>query len=532
MELYSLQFLLFILILAVCYYTVMRRKQWWCLLIGSIVFYSWTGIKNLIIIVFVALLTWCGGLIFSNIDNKYKVVKKNTQINKQQKKELKRKSDRKKRLVLIGILVVNFGILSYFKYWDTIFNNIADLFLIEDNISFTGMSELLLPLGISFYIFQAAGYLLDVYGGKYEPEGNFLYYFLFISFFPQLIQGPINRYAKLATQFHMKHSINWVKIEKSCMRIAFGMMKKYAIANLLASGVSVILDGNVEKMPGSIIVLGVVMYSIQQYADFSGGIDIVLGVAEIFDIHMMENFRQPYFATSLGDFWRRWHISLGAWMRDYVFYPFALTKGMQKFGKKAGDRLGKSVGVILPACIANILVFFIVGLWHGAQLHFILWGLYNGIIIAVSDLLSPVFNKITSILHIKKESSWFHVFQIIRTFIIVNIGGYFDRIENVESCFSAMQNTIISFNLNQFNSLVMELFQDINMKSYLIVILASIIVFMNSVLKERGNDVFELLQNKSIVLRWGIYYAIIFLTLLSFTFTFAANAGGFMYANF
>ena len=146
---------------------------------------------------------------------------------------------------------------------------------------------------------------------------------------------------------------------------------------------------------------------------------MVLGVAKLFGLDMAPNFRQPYFSTSLANFWQRWHISLGQWMRDYVFYPFALTKGIQKISKWCGEKLGKHFAKSIPACLANILVFTLVGIWHGPELHFLVWGLYNALIIALSDLLEPVFKKLNVLLHINEKGKGMHIFRIIRTFIIV-----------------------------------------------------------------------------------------------------------------
>ena len=191
-------------------------------------------------------------------------------------------------------------------------------------------------------------------------------------------------------------------------------------------------------------LLAILLYSLQQYADFSGGIDMVLGVAQLYGIEMMPNFRQPYFLPRW-DFWRRWHISLGAWMRDYLFYPFALTKPMQRFGKWATSHWGKHFGRVLPAAVANLLVFAVVGIWHGPQAHYLAWGLYNGLVIALADLLEPAFKKLNTVLHIPTESRGWHVFRIVRTFIIVNIGWYFDRNEFVQgasTCTTPLQISI------------------------------------------------------------------------------------------
>ena len=178
-----------------------------------------------------------------------------------------------------------------------------------------------MPLGISFYTFQAVGYLIDCYRGRHPAEKNYARFLLFISFFSQLIQGPINRYGEIAPQLTARHIWNWERTKRALFLFLFGAMKKYAIANLTAPTIAAVLDGNDPKLAGSMALLAILLYSLQQYADFSGGIDMVLGVAQLYGIEMMPNFRQPYFSTSLGDFWRRWHITLSGWFRDYIYIP-------------------------------------------------------------------------------------------------------------------------------------------------------------------------------------------------------------------
>ena len=264
--------------------------------------------------------------------------------------------------------------------------------------------------------------------------------------------------------------------------------------------------------------------------DFSGGIDMVLGIAQLFDIHMTPNFRQPYFSVSLADFWRRWHITLGQWMRDYVFYPFALTSPMQKLGKWAGKHLGRHMGRTLPACVANLLVFFIVGLWHGAAMHNILWGLYNGAVIAASDLLAPAFNGVSDRLHLRTDSKGFYVFRILRTFLIVNIGWYFDRIINPGYCLICFRNTFMNFRADLFMQVLRGYRMNYLIRPYAIALAGCILVFAVSVLKERKTDVEGALIRQNTALRLVLYTSVIMLVLWSFVFT--TPTGGFMYAAF
>ncbi len=512
MNLYSLEFLIFLVLLFILYYTVFRKKQWVCLLLFSIVFYAFSGVTNLIFIVITALTVYAGARVMQYFSDDYRNSKRDKSFDRAVKKKIKAAMENKRRIVLWMVILINFGMLALLKYW----NPFSEGFVI--------------PLGISFYIFISIAYLVDIYFEKYDAETNVFKFLLFISFFPQLIQGPINRYDKMKGQLYVNRGLDWSQCRKALILILFGLLKKYAIANLLVDFIAQILDSPGSDIPGSAIVLGILLYSAQQYADFSGGIDMVIGIAELFGIEMMPNFRQPYFSVSLGDFWRRWHISLGAWMRDYVFYPFAITKPMQKLGKWTKKHMGGHFGRVLPASIANIVVFFLVGIWHGAQWHFIFWGLYNGIVIALGDICSPVFEWIIAKLHINVKSRAFHIFRIIRTFIIVNIGWYFDRIYDIRDCFMCMKNTLLNFQLGQLGVYIEPMFVTVPRKAFVIAGISMIFVLVNSLIKEKGKDTIVLLDKCPLVVRWGIYYAMMFLVLCSFSF--AIGAGGFMYANY
>lgn len=533
MELYSLEFILFVAVLFVLYYTVCKKVQWILLLIGSLAFYALYGIPNMAFIGITSVSAWLGALVIDRFNTQYKQERKAAGKDRAKKKAVKKVCMHRKRLVLLAICLLNFGILFYFKYWNWILECItrAGHATVNQFTVYTA-ADLALPLGISFYTFQTVSYFIDVYNGKEAVEKNYFKLLLFTSYFPQLFQGPINRFHEIAPQFFERHSFSPEQTKRALLLFLFGMLKKYAVANLLAAPLAAIFDNGVDDLSGPVIVFGILCYSAQQYCDFSGGIDMVLAVSGLFGIRMMQNFRQPYFAVTLGDFWRRWHISLGAWMRDYIFYPFALTKMMQKLGKWSGKHLGKHFGRVLPASIANIVVFFVVGAWHGSQLHFIIWGLYNGIVIALSDILSPVFAKWTNALHINVKSAGFHVFRIIRTFIIVNIGWYFDRIVRFRDSMTCLRNTFVhpDWDLNTLGDVIGSQFFLKNGCTLPIIILALIIVFWHSVLREREVDVYGLLHQKKIGFRFFCYFVLLLLIVISFAFS--NTGGGFLYANF
>ena len=275
---------------------------------------------------------------------------------------------------------------------------------------------------------------------------------------------------------------------------------------------------------------GVLFYSLPQYADFSGGIDLVTGIAQLFGIQLAPNFKRPYFSVSLGDFWRRWHISLGAWMRDYVFYPFALTRPVSRMSKALKKKAGTHIARALPAALGNILVFLLVGVWHGAQMNYVLWGLYNGVILAFTALVEPVYKRMNDRLPRLTASGGFHVFRILRTFLVVNIGWYFDRCVRVCDAFAMLHKTFFAFNAQQLFDGTLDTL-GLAAKDYRILLIATILLFVVSLMQERGVKIRDFVLSRPLALRWAVLYAFIFFVLATFGGSNVA-ASGFMYAVF
>lgn len=530
MDLFSLQYFLFIAIGLIAYYLLPRLIpaaacfQWGILLAVSLAFYVCSSGWTLLLLVTTAASIYGAGRLLDLLDADFAQRKKNGFTDRAQKKKCRSRLQRKKRIVLAGALLLNFGILAWLKYFAVLL---------------PGSHGLLLPLGISFYTFQSVSYLIDVYNGKYNAEQSFLRFLLFVSWFPQLLQGPIGRYDRLREEFFTRHRFDGERCKRALLLILFGLMKKYAVADMLSGSIASVLDhGSLGDLPGSLILFAILLYSAQQYADFSGGIDIITGVSALFGVELACNFRQPYFSTSLGDFWRRWHISLGAWMRDYLFYPFALLKPMQRLGKWCTKKLGKSgrhLGRVLPAGIANLVVFLVVGIWHGPYLHYVLWGLYNGLVIALSDLTEPFWRGIAERCHWNTNSRRMHLFRIVRTFVIVNIGWYFDRITDVGDCMQAFAATLLRFQPSAlwsgFQSQILGRSSMFNIAGgYVLAAAGIVVILIVSVQRERGLDAYVQFQRKPFALRALLLAALMLMTASSFLFT--ETAGGFLYANF
>lgn len=510
MSLTSLQFLTFVFVAVVGYYLIPKRYQWVWLLTFSYIYYASAGVIYTVFIMYTTLVTYGTGLMIQRAEIK--------------NSENKKKAKRDKKLILIIALILVFGMLAVLKYTNFVIDNMNLLFRAD-------ISELnlILPLGISFYTFQSAGYIMDVYWNRCAPEKNVFRFALFVSFFPQILQGPIGRYHRLAGQLYEQHSFDYLRIERGLQRILWGYFKKMVIADTASVFVNAIFD-DYQTYTG-IAVFGVLAYSAQLYGDFSGGMDIVIGISSLFGIELDENFKRPFFAVSITDFWHRWHITLGTWMKDYVFYPLSLSRAMNKFGKFAKKRFGKTYGRALPICVSNLVVFFVVGVWHGAAWKFIIYGLYNGLIIAFSGLMAKNYRDWKKKLRIQDKSAGWRVFQIVRTFILVNISWYFDRADTVSQAFIMIKNSLTCFDPGQILTIHVSQLRLIYTGAYLaVLILACIIWFIISLLQERGVHIRSAIAAKPWVIRWAVYLVLIMA--IPMLGQLPDTTGGFIYAQF
>lgn len=401
MSLVSNSFLLFVTAACLLYYLAPKKLQWIVLLLFSYLYYLSGNSKYLFFILYSTCVTYAFGLAIDHM----------RQAGKDKKKL--------RTMVILG-LICNLGMLGLVKYTNFFIVNINSLLSLE-----LRELDVIFPLGISFYTFQSSGYLLDVYWQKIRAEKNPFRYALFVSFFPQLMQGPIGKYERLAGQLYAPHRFCLDNICRGLERMLWGFAKKM----ILADWAGVFADaiwGDLDRYNG-IALFGLLFYGIQLYGDFSGAMDVVIGIGNLFGITMDENFRRPYLATSMADFWKRWHITLGDWMMNYVFYPVSLSKWMMKFAKWSKSRFGRKTGRAVPIALADLIVFFLVGIWHGASWKYVVYGLLNGGIIAFSELMAGPYRKWKTALGITGKEAWFHAFAVIRTFILVNLRWFFDR---------------------------------------------------------------------------------------------------------
>ena len=502
MSLNSLLFILFVVLAVTVYYLIPGKYQWCWLLAASYMYYL-ANSRGLVIFLIAATVTTFFGARFVE----------------------READDKRRRLIMLAVLILNFGILGVLKYTNFIIFNINGI--TRGSISFVDFA---LPLGISFYTFQSMGYLLDVYWKRQEAEKNLFKFALFVSFFPQILQGPIARYSRLAGQLYASHRADAARIERAILRILWGFFKKMVIADNALYFVNALFD-EYQSYPG-LAIFAVLMYSLQLYGDFSGGIDVVVGIGMLFGIEMDENFRQPYFAVSIADFWHRWHITLGTWMKDYVFYPISLSGWMRSFKKMSKNVFGKKIARTLPIAVANVIVFLVVGVWHGAAWKYIVYGLYNGLIIGISGMLADNFRDMKKKLKIGKDSKMFYLFQVLRTFLLVNISWFFDRADTVGQAFSMMKNAVTRFTPAELLTIPVGPGGSTNFTLIAlgIILFGTLVVFCVSLVKERGTDLAGFIMEKPFIFRIALY--LIILMMLPALGQPPAITGGFIYAQF
>ena len=407
----SIEFLLFLPTVFILYWFVFNKSlksQNSLILVSSYFFYGWWDYRFLSLIFLSTIVDYIIGL---NIP--------------------KQDSEKKQKLLLWCSVLLNLGVLGLFKYYNFFVDSWIDLFSsIGYEIKSVWSLNIILPVGISFYTFQTMSYTIDIFRKKLEPTKDFISFASFVSFFPQLVAGPIERASNLLPQILKKRSFKYEQGIQGFRLIIWGMFKKVVIADSLAPIVNGTFN-NYQDFGGGTLWLGAVYFGFQIYCDFSGYSDIAIGTSKLFGFELISNFKFPYFSRNIGEFWRRWHISLSTWFRDYIYIPLG------------GSKQGKLKS------IRNIFVIFLVsGFWHGANWTFIVWGLYHSILFLPSFLFNTNRNYTSSIIG---ENSFLptikELLQVGITFLLVSIGWVFFRSENINNSFKFLNQMFTDFSL-------------------------------------------------------------------------------------
>lgn len=521
MQFVSVNFLLFLGILIALYYLLPRKWQWVILLVGSYVFYIFAGVRYLVFIVFTTITTY---LVTRYIDRNlvrqadYLALHKE-ELSREQKKEYRKKIKSKNRLWFIIYIAANFIILFFCKA--ALVAPLKDL-LEGGRLSFLTIG---LPMGMSFYMFQSMGYVIDVYRGQAKALANPFKLALFTAFFPQLVQGPISKFEQLKDSLFAQHDFDVKQVSFGLQRILWGFFKKMVIADRIMVAVSALRS---DEHTGIAFFILTLFYSVQLYSDFSGGIDIAIGIAQTLGITLPENFIRPFFSKNIAEYWRRWHITLSDWMKNYIFYPITVSQPMLKLSLNARKRIGK-LGMRLPIYIGSLLTWLGTGIWHGFNQNFIVWGLLNCFVIILSEELTPLYEKF----HAKtglKEKKGYILFEIVRTFLMMNLIRALDLFRNVGDYFAQVASIFYKFNFHIIrDGTLMKLGLDI--ADYVILACGVILMIAVSLMQIKGS-VREKLSRLARPFRYAIIIALFLVVILMGSYGVGYDASNFIYNQF
>ncbi len=530
MSFVSFTFAIFVAFLVLIYYLMPVKYRYLVLLFGSWFFYYITCGKYIIYILVTTATTYAASILMKKERETFEKLLAGDEVKSDRARKKEIKSGLKKRLKLIMILclVVNFGILAVLKYSQFFFANL-NLFRLYffGTTDFIGIGKLVLPLGISFYTFQSMGYIIDLFYLRYYPEKNPFKLALFVSFFPQIVQGPISRFNELSTTLFEGNPLKGENIRLGFYMILFGVAKKLIIADRLSEYIKQSV-ANYEIIDGRYLALTVFLYSMQLYADFSGGINIAIGVARLFGVKVTENFNRPFFSKSVAEYWRRWHITLGTWFRDYIFYPISISKGLMKAGKKI-EKISPFFGKRTSLYTATIVVWAATGFWHGAEWRYILWGLLNGIIMCVSAEFEPVYEKLNRKIGWKDDGFMHKSFSIIRTFCIMSLLRIFDLSSSgVNQAFGIFTKIFSDFGIVHFADL-----EKLGLKKEELIVagIGMLVLFVISML-QRKKSIYDRMMGMHEVFRWAICFAVVTLVLIYGYYGLGYSSADFIYMQF
>ena len=489
LSLTSLSYFAFILFLLPVYYLIKREHQWQVLLLASIFFFVIvSGAPSIPWILLQWIVTYGGALLMERIT-----------------------SERKKKL-LVTVLVLFL---------------LIELFLLK----YTKGLPFVAPIAISFYSLSVLSYVLDVYWGISAAERNPFRYLLFICFFPQMTSGPVTRYREMEPQFQSGVSFDEKLVKKGIIRIVYGVMKKCLIADQVAVMVNTIF-GDTVTYQGAYVALGAVLFALQLYTDFSGCMDIILGTSECFGITLPENFVLPFSSVTMSEFWRRWHITLGVWFKEYLMYPLLKSSPMQRLNTVCVGRFGRKKGKKIPTYLGLFVVWFLIGYWHGGALHYVIGsGLLHYFYIVSGELLEPHVDKWTKKIRIDRTKGWYVCLRRLKVFLLVCSGFVFFRSETAYQGFKMLYRMVLPVEGSFFCALhITQL--GLSVTGMVLMLIGCMILWSVSYLQLKGIQVRDRLLMQPVFLRYICYVALTLLTVLAMVRGYGNDVANFIYNRF
>ena len=485
-------FAIFLPAVILVYQFVPQKFRWMVLLSADYLFFWLISGKLILYLLAATIMTHYIGIWLENVD----LTAEGTS----------REITRKKRYVLAFGILVNLTVLIILKYFNFFGQNLSSLMgLLSIDWEYKTIN-FMVPIGISYYTLQTISYMTDVYRGTLKAEKNIVKIALYLSFFPQIMEGPISRFHETADSLYAGRSIVFENIKFGYQRIVYGLFKKIVVADRIAP-VVIKVFAHYEQYDGAVIAFSAVCFTLQLYMEFSGCMDIIMGSGQIFGVKLPENFRQPFFAKDASDFWHRWHITLGTWFKDYIFYRVSLAKPVKNFAKKIKNRFGRNVSKFVAPFAALFCVWSCNGLWHGPHWTYIFYGMYYFVLIFLENVLEEPVVKLTGKLHINREGRGYRIFRLCKLFVIVNIGEMFFRAETVGDGFQMLKRILTDFHLTEMGNKLYYLGMD--QYDCFVAVAGILIVMVVDILHERNIAIREKIAKWVLPVRWAVWYAAI-----------------------
>lgn len=489
--------MLFFPAVCLCYYVIPHQLRYIFLLFCSYFFYMCWNPEYALLMLTSTAITYVSGLL---LDSAEKIPDEG------------KRSRRKKWYVALSF-ISNLSILFFFKYFNFAADSIVRVLALAGISAEAPAFDVILPVGISFYTFQALSYTVDVYRKDIYAERNFLKYALFVSFFPQLVAGPIERSKNLLIQINEKHRFDFEQVRSGLLLMLYGFFQKVVLSEYLAIAVDSVYDTYTERT-GFQLLLATILFAFQIYCDFGSYSNIAIGAAKVMGFRLMENFNTPYFSESVAEFWRRWHISLSTWFRDYLYIPLG------------GSRKGK-----LRKWFNLMIVFLVSGLWHGASWHFVVWGFLNGVYQVIGEWLKPCKQKLVSFFHIDISAFSHKLLRMLTTFVLVDFSWIFFRasfrqgLEIMKRIVGLDEQAWFTWGSNLES-------MGLTVQTRNVLIISLMILLFADICKYKGIKLIDWLCRQGIWFRWLIYYTAIFGILIFGVYGPGFDASQFIYFQF
>lgn len=486
----SYSFFIFFPVVVMIHFALPKRVQYIWLLVASYYFYMNWDARYVLLLLFSTVVTYFSGIALEKVQ-----------------------TDRARKAAVAISFVLNIGVLFFFKYFDFAVDSI-NLVLMQTGLSVPKPDlNVLLPVGISFYTFQALSYTMDVYRKDIVAERNFFRYALFVSFFPQLVAGPIERSRNLLSQVNQTHQFDYDKMREGLLIMLWGYFLKLVVADRVAIVVNTVY-GDYTQYGGAYIIMASVLFAVQIYCDFAGYSTIAIGAAKILGFQLMENFDCPYFSLSIGEFWRRWHISLSSWFRDYLYIPLG------------GNRKGTVIKY------RNLMIVFLVsGLWHGAAGTYVVWGLIHGIYQVIGGMTRPLRDRLNELLELKPESIGHRLISGIITFGLVDFAWIFFRAESIRDAISMIKSMV---HIGNIGNLLSGGLYDLGLssKNIKVLLFGILVIFFVDYMKYKGIKIREVIIAQELWCRWLCYLAAFWFILIFGIWGGNYDASSFIYFQF